>query len=254
MKVRGRRKEILFFFLPNLFTSANLFFGFFSVMNSFKGEWVTAAYAIFIATFADGLDGRVARLTKAQSAFGEEYDSLADLVSFGMAPAMLLFFWALQPFGNLGMVASFAFLLCAALRLARFNVLKQSVEKRYFQGLPSPFAAGAVASAVLFYRELGLVEDFREPYTLVLALFLAIAMISTIRYRSFKDLKFKSQKTFAWLLLIAVAIIVISPKPELTFFPVAAVYVLWGPIGELSRFIWKKFFKVIPILRKSKET
>ncbi len=249
-RIRGKRKEILIFFLPNLFTSANLFFGFFSVLNSFQGRWVTAAYAIFVAAFADGLDGRVARLTKAQSAFGEEYDSLADLISFGMAPAMLLYFWALQPFGRLGWIAAFAFLLCAALRLARFNVLKQSVEKRYFQGLPSPFAAGAVASAVLFYREMGLVTDFREPFTVVLAFVLAVSMISTLRYRSFKDLKFKSQKTFAWMLLIAVSIIVVSPKPELTLFPVAMMYVLWGPLGELSRLVWKRFFRIIPKSKK----
>ena len=248
-RIRGRRKEILIFFLPNLFTSANLFFGFFSVLASFQGRWVTAAYAIFIAGLADALDGRVARLTKAQSAFGEEYDSLADLISFGMAPAMLLYFWALQPFGRLGYVAAFAVLLCAALRLARFNVLKQSVEKRYFQGLPSPFAAGTIASAVLFYRELGLVSDFKEPFTVVLAFVLAVSMISTVRYRSFKDLKFKSQKTFAWLLLIIISVVVFSPKPELTLFPVAAVYVLWGPFGELSRFIWKKFFRVLPLKR-----
>lgn len=238
--IRGRRKEILFFLLPNLFTSANLFFGFYSILAAFRNEWVIAAYAIFVATLADALDGRVARMTHAQSAFGEQYDSLADLVSFGMAPAMLLYFWALEPFGNLGIVAGFTMLLCAALRLARFNVLKQSVEKRYFQGLPSPFAAGTIASAVLFYREMGLVEDLREPFTVVLAFVLALSMISTIRYRSFKDLKFKSQKTFAWLLLISVSLVVFSPKPEWILFPLAALYVVWGPVGELLRWVGKR--------------
>ena len=203
---------------------------------------MTGAVSIFIAAFADALDGRVARMTHAQSAFGEQYDSMADLLSFGLAPAVLLYFWALQSFGQLGVVAAFALLLCAALRLARFNVLKQSVEKRYFQGLPTPFAAGTIASAVLFYRELGLVEDFREPFTVVLAFVLAGTMISTIRYRSFKDLRFKSQKTFAWMALITVAIVIASPKPEWTLFPVAATYVLWGPLGELLRWLWKIVF------------
>jgi CDP-diacylglycerol--serine O-phosphatidyltransferase len=241
--VRGRKKEILFFVLPNLFTTANLFFGFFSVLSSIRGQWEQAAYAIFIGAFADAFDGRVARLTRAQSAFGEQYDSMADLMSFGLAPAMLFYLWALQPYGHWGSAAAFIFLLCAALRLTRFNVLKQTVEKRYFQGLPSPLAGLTIASAVLFYRELG--REFgeagvKEPFMLVIVLVAALTMISTIRYRSFKDLKFKSQKTFAWILLVATALVVFSPKPELTFFPLAALYIVSAPFGEMLRFCWQR--------------
>lgn len=238
---RGRRKEILFFVLPNLFTTANLFFGFYSVLSSFRERWDTAAYCILVCAFADAIDGRVARLTKAQSSFGEQYDSMADLMSFGMAPAMLFYLWALQPFGHWGWIAAFVYLLCAALRLTRFNVLKQTVEKRYFQGLPSPVAALGIASSVVFYRSLEEQMRFdmstRQPFMFLIVLTLGITMISTLRYRSFKDLKFKSQKTFAWIFLAAVASVVFSPEPELTFFPIIAFYVLWGPLGELIRYV-----------------
>ena len=237
---------MLFFVLPNLFTTANLFFGFYSVLASIRGEWDNAAFSIFIAAFADAFDGRVARMTKAQSSFGEQYDSMADLVSFGLAPAMLFFLWALQPYGKWGSAAAFVFLLCAALRLTRFNVLKQTVEKRYFQGLPSPLAGLSIASSVLFYRELGRefgVAGVKEPFMLVIVLTTALTMISTIRYRSFKDLKFKSQKTFAWILLVSTALVVFSPKPELTFFPLAALYIVGAPIGELVRFFWQRVIR-----------
>ncbi|MEO5667855.1 MAG: CDP-diacylglycerol--serine O-phosphatidyltransferase [Bdellovibrionota bacterium] len=251
--VRGRKKEILFFLLPNLFTTANLFFGFYSVLASIRGEWENAAFSIFIAAFADGFDGRVARMTRAQSSFGEQYDSMADLMSFGMAPAMLFYLWALQPYGRWGYAAAFVFLLCAALRLTRFNVLKQTVEKRYFQGLPSPLAGLGIASAVLFYRELGRefgVAGVKEPFMLVIVLTLALTMISTIRYRSFKDLKFKSQKTFAWIMLIGAALVVFSPKPELTFFPIGMFYVVFAPVGELVRFVWQKVIRARLRVRK----
>jgi len=244
---RGRKKEILFFILPNLFTTANLFFGFFSVLASIKGRWETAAYCILVAAFADAFDGRVARMTRAQSAFGEQYDSMADLMSFGMAPAMLFYLWALQPFGRWGWVAAFVFLLCAALRLTRFNVLKQTVEKRYFQGLPSPVAALGIASAVVFYgalgREMGVESGSKQPFMLLIVLTLGLTMVSTVRYRSFKDLKFKSQKTFAWIFLAAVGAVVFSPEPELTFFPLIAAYVVLGPVGELVRFVWQRMLR-----------
>jgi CDP-diacylglycerol--serine O-phosphatidyltransferase len=246
---RRRKKEILFFVLPNLFTTANLFFGFFSVLSASMGRWETAAFAIFIASFCDGLDGRVARMTKSQSAFGEQYDSMADLVSFGMAPTTLMYMYALAPFGRWGWFASFIYLACAALRLARFNVLKQTAEKRFFQGLASPLAAGTVASAVLFYQELGL-HGYRQSFMLGTIIVLGLAMISTVRYRSFKDLKFKSQKTFAYILLGTLAIIIISPTPELTFFPVAAAYVIWAPIGEALRWTWRRFFRRLPPPRR----
>jgi CDP-diacylglycerol--serine O-phosphatidyltransferase len=254
--LRGRKKEILFFILPNLFTTANLFFGFYSILASISGRWETAAYCILIAAFADGFDGRVARLTRSQSAFGEQYDSMADLTSFGTAPAMLFYLWALEPFGSWGRAAAFVYLLCAALRLTRFNVLKQSVEKRYFQGLPSPVAALGIASAVVFFQELartGRIDvSVKQPIMLLIVLTMGLTMISTIRYRSFKDLKFKSQKTFAWIFLAAIGSIVFSPVPELTVFPIIAAFVVMGPLGELLRFVWQRLLRSRRISRISR--
>jgi CDP-diacylglycerol--serine O-phosphatidyltransferase len=241
---RARRTEILFFILPNLFTTGNLFFGFLSLLSSFNSKWEAAALSIMAGAFADSLDGRVARLTNAQSEFGEQYDSFADLLSFGVAPSVLMFHWALTDLGRFGWVAAFLFLVCATLRLARFNVLKQSVEKRYFQGCPSPVAAGTVASAVLFYGEMGF-RGFREIYMGILMVFLGLCMVSTIRYRSFKDLKFKSQKTFAWILVSAVILAVFSPKPELLMFPILVVYVGLGPVFELFRWGHRLLFRRI---------
>jgi CDP-diacylglycerol---serine O-phosphatidyltransferase len=231
--------------LPNLFTTANLFFGFLSVLSSSLGRWEAAALAIMAGAFADSLDGRVARMTNAQSAFGEQYDSFADLLSFGVAPAVLIYHWALNELGRFGWIAAFAFLLCAALRLARFNVLKQTVEKRYFQGCPSPIAAMTAASSVLFYTEMGF-RGFRESYMGVLMMILGICMISTIRYRSFKDLKFRSQKTFAWIILTCAVLAIFSPQPELILFPLLLAYVLLGPLFETIRWLSRQLFRRVP--------
>ncbi len=192
--------------------------------------------------FCDSLDGRVARLTNAQSAFGEQYDSFADLLTFGVAPAVMIYHWALGDLGRFGWIAAFIYLTCATLRLARFNVLKQTVEKRYFQGCPSPVAAGTAASAVLFYTEMGFV-GFRESYMGVLMMILGFCMISTIRYRSFKDLKFRSQKTFAWIILAAAAFAIFSPRPEVVLFPLLLSYVLLGPLFETMRFLSRHLFR-----------
>lgn len=232
---RGR-KEILVFVLPNLFTTANLFCGFFSIIAAIRGEWTNSAIAIMLAAFTDGLDGRVARMTNTQTEFGEQYDSMSDLVSFGAAPSVLMYVWALVPYGRLGWLATFFYLTCAALRLSRFNVLKQSTEKRYFQGCPSPIAACAVASAVLFYQALGL-GAWKSVYMLIVMFTLASVMVSTVRYRSFKDLNFKSQRGFAYLLMFVAMLVLITANPELVLFPLIATYVTLGPLSELSRFL-----------------
>lgn len=229
-----RRRELLVFVLPNLFTAANFFCGFFSIIASIRGEWQNAAIAIIIGAFSDGLDGRIARLTKTQSRFGEEYDSMADLVTFGLSPAILMFQWALAPYGRIGWLATFMYATCAALRLARFNVMKQGNEKRYFQGCPSPLAAGTVATAVLFYLELGF-DAAKDVYMLAIMFLLATAMISTVRYRSFKDLHFQSQQRFAYLFFAILILIILSSAPELLLFPIAVTYVLSGFVFEFTR-------------------
>ncbi len=237
---RKRRRELLIFVFPNLFTTANLFCGFFSIIQAIQGDWVASAVAILIAAFTDGLDGRIARLTKTQSAFGEQYDSMSDLVSFGAAPAVLMFQWALAPYGRLGWLVAFVYLACAALRLARFNVLKQHTEKRYFSGCPSPLAACSVAAAVLFYQEMGF-AGWKSVYMLFVTAALGSAMVSRIRYRSFKDFKFASQTHFAYLLIIIAGLVLVVASPERILFPVFAFYIVAGPVAELSRFLRRRF-------------
>jgi CDP-diacylglycerol--serine O-phosphatidyltransferase len=233
-------KKKIAFLLPNLFTTGNLFLGFFSIISATREKWEASALSIMLAAFSDGLDGRIARLTKTESRFGEEYDSMSDLVSFGVAPSLLMFFWALHEHGRWGLFACFFYLTCAALRLTRFNVQKQNVEKRYFQGCPSPFAACTVASAVLFYEDVEKMHLYKDKYMLAIMWILAISMISTFRFRSFKDLHVKSQKGFAYLLVGLVMLVIIAERPELYLFPLALTYVASGPLFEITRFTWKK--------------
>lgn len=204
-----------------------------------RGNWSAAAWAILVSAFTDGLDGRIARLTQTQSAFGEQYDSMSDLVSFGLAPALLMYTWALAPYGRLAWIVAFLYLACAALRLARFNVLKQTLEKRYFQGCPSPVAACTVASAVLFYQEIAF-EGWKSVYMLAIMSLLAATMVSSIRYRSFKDVDFRSQKDFGYLVVIIAILVLSTTVPERIFFPIAITYVVTGAFMEIVRGIRKR--------------
>ncbi|MBI2026308.1 MAG: CDP-diacylglycerol--serine O-phosphatidyltransferase [Deltaproteobacteria bacterium] len=226
------RRELAIYFLPNLFTSGNLFCGFYSVIASLHGDFERAAVAIFVAGIFDFMDGRIARLTKAYSRFGEEYDSLADLVSFGAAPAVMMYLWALKPFGRIGWLAAFLFLACGALRLARFNVQSQVVEKRHFQGLPIPIAASITATIVLFFLEY-LQEGVKNHFVLSLTLSLAFLMVSNIRYRSFKDFDLKNTRSFGYLVIAVVTIIVLATRPALTLLVVLGFYALSGIIDHI---------------------
>lgn len=233
------RVELLVFVVPNLFTTANLFCGFFAVIMSVQENWTAAAVAILVAAFTDGLDGRIARLTSTQSLFGEQYDSMSDLVSFGVAPAVLMYQWALEPYGRVGWLVTFLYLTCAALRLARFNVLKQATEKRYFAGCPSPLAACTGASAVLFYQAMGF-DGWRDLYILLVMALLGFVMVTTIRYRSFKDLKFKSQTQFAYLILTIVGLVIVAANPSQWLFPIFMTYLIVGPLAEATRFLRRR--------------
>lgn len=222
------------YLLPNLVTTGNIFFGFFAVIQAFKGEFVNAAYAIVAAAVFDLMDGRLARLTRSTSKFGAEYDSLCDLISFGMAPATLLYLWALQPFGRLGWLACFFFLTCGALRLARFNVQAQVVEKAYFQGLPIPMAAGIVASSVLAMRDLE-VEARGHVGILAMTFLLAVVMVSTFRYRSFKDLDLKERLPFRYLVAGVAVIAVVAYRPEVNLFLLFLTYATLGAVVGIFR-------------------
>ncbi len=221
------------YIVPNMVTTANMFCGFYSVIASIKGEWENAAWLIILASVFDMLDGRIARLAKATSEFGVQYDSLSDLISFGMAPAILLYQWALSPFDRLGWLAAFLFAACGALRLARFNILSHTVPKGYFQGLPIPMAAGIVATFIIFTSALDWPED-PSTFVLVLTFGLASLMISTILFPSFKELNWRSRASFGYLMVGVLALILIAVRPEITLFIVLSGYVV---LSLLSRVV-----------------
>lgn len=216
-----RRRRV--YILPNLFTTANMLCGFYAVIAAFNGNFVNSAWAIMIAILFDSMDGRVARLTRATSSFGVQYDSLSDLTSFGVAPALVGYLWCLQPFGRLGWLAAFLFVVCAALRLARFNISTDTVPKNYFQGLPSPVAAATVATGILFYHDLSF-DFYRPPFLLTLMLVQASLMISSIRFLSFKEFRINRYNSFGVLAVVILTIILIAVRPEVTLFGMCLLY------------------------------
>jgi len=223
------------YLLPNFVTTANMFCGFYSVVASTQGDFLTASWAIIAAGVFDMLDGRIARLAKATSQFGVEYDSLSDLISFGMAPGILLYLWALAPYERLGWLAAFLFLACGALRLARFNVTTASLPKNYFQGLPIPMAAGMVATFVIFTRAMGWDDAFKHPVVLVLTFGVATLMVSTVAFPSFKELNWRSRATFGYLLLGMILMILIAVRPEITLFISLSTYIALSLLWNLYR-------------------
>lgn len=229
-----RRMHIHIYILPNLLTTLNMFFGFFAIIYAIKGDFLFSSYAIVAAAVFDLLDGRVARLTHSTSQFGAEYDSLCDLISFGLAPAILLFLWALQPFGRIGWVAAFIYVACGALRLARFNVQKNIIEKSYFQGLPIPMAAGIVASSVLAFQDLQW-EASRSYILLAMTFLLGFVMVSTFRYRSFKDIDLRHRLPFLYLVAGVAVIGVIAYWPEVMLFILFSTYALLGAVFGVLR-------------------
>jgi CDP-diacylglycerol--serine O-phosphatidyltransferase len=223
--VRKRRKGI--YILPNLFTLAALFGGFYAIVMAINGHFDLAAMGVFWAMVLDSLDGRVARMTNTQSAFGEQMDSLSDMVSFGAAPALIAYVWALQGLGRWGWIAAFVYCACAALRLARFNVNTGVVDKRYFQGLPSPAAAAMVASFIWVVTELGLKGPSVAWPMFALALYSGLSMVTNVPFYSFKDLSKKSVP-FVVLVLIALVIAAINIDPPKVLFALFVVYGLSG--------------------------
>ena len=224
-----KRKGI--YLLPNLLTTAGLFSGFFAVVSSMNGRFEAAAVAIFVAMIFDGLDGRVARMTNTQSEFGAEYDSMADMVSFGMAPALVAYNWGLASLGKIGWLAAFVYVAGAALRLARFNTQLAVADKRYFQGLASPAAAALVAGLVwvgVEYQVNG--HDYGVLVALVTGL-AGLLMVSNFKYNSFKEVDWHGKVPFVGLLIVMSGFIVVATNPALVLFVVFALYALAGPIN-----------------------
>lgn len=239
--VKKRRKGI--YILPNLFTLAALFGGFYAIVMAINGRFDLAAIGVFCAMVLDSLDGRVARMTNTQSAFGEQMDSLSDMVSFGAAPALIAYVWALKGLGRWGWIAAFVYCACAALRLARFNVNTGVVDKRYFQGLPSPAAAALIAGFIWLMTESGIKGNatlwgMTIPWiTFVLALYAGLTMVTNVPFYSFKDVHMKRSVPFVVIVLIALGIAVINIDPPTVMFGVFVVYGLSG----YAIYIWRKF-------------
>ena len=231
---KGKIKKGIYL-LPNFFTLMNLFFGFYSVICSVEKNFSTAAVAILIAAFFDLFDGKIARVTHTSSHFGAEFDSLADLVSFGMAPGVMMYLWILQPLGRLGWLAAFLFAACGALRLARFNTQLDQPGDGYFIGLPIPAAAGMIAVTVLSVLDIGLnPENIRFPI-LFLTYLLSFLMVSTIKYYSFKKVNLFKSMNFNVLVTMMLVLILIASKPSITLYVIALGYIASGPV---KYFLW----------------
>ena len=238
---RPRMRDRGIYLLPNLFTTGALFAGFYAVVQAMNGRFEHAAVAILIAMVLDGLDGRVARMTHTQSAFGAEYDSLSDMVSFGVAPALVIYEFALQGMGKLGWIAAFVYCVGAALRLARFNTqLDVVTDKRFFQGLPSPASAALVAGFVWVMVEYGVAGEDVRWLAAVVALFGGLTMVSNFRFYSGKEINLRKSVPFFVILLIVLAFILVSTSPPEVLFGVFVLYGLSGYADALLRVIRRK--------------
>ncbi len=233
-----RRRGI--YILPNLFTTAALFAGFYAIVQAMNGHFEQAAVAIFIAMVLDGLDGRVARLTRTQSAFGAEYDSLSDMVSFGVAPALVAYEWAMRGLGRWGWIAAFVYCAGAALRLARFNTNIEVIDKRYFQGLPSPAAAALVAGLVWVFLDLGYSGDEVRWLAFGFTLFAGLTMVSNFRYNSFKDINLRRSVPFVALLILVLGFVLVSSYPPGVLFGLFVCYAASGYVMAAWRWLGRK--------------
>ena len=221
------------YLLPNLMTTAALFAGFYAVIAGIQGNFEQGAIAILIAMVFDGLDGRIARMTNSCSDFGAEYDSLADMISFGLAPAILIFQWALMDFGKLGWLVAFIYTVAAALRLARFNTQVGVADKRYFQGLPSPAAAALLAGLIWVVESNQIDLAITPVFALVLTVFAGLMMVSNTRFSSFKELNLKDKVPFVTLLVVVLIFVVITIKPAMILFLIFLTYAISGPVITL---------------------
>ncbi|MGZ8163739.1 MAG: CDP-diacylglycerol--serine O-phosphatidyltransferase [Methylobacter sp.] len=226
-----RRRGI--YLLPNLFTTGALFSGFYAITSAMGGRFETAVVAIFVAMILDGLDGRVARLTNTQSEFGVQYDSLSDMISFGAAPALVMYLWAFSSLGKLGLFAAFVHMAGGALRLARFNTQVVSADKRYFQGLPSPAAAAIIAGFIWFCLEHGYNAEILKYVAMVLTVTTGLLMVSNFRYSSFKEIDLKGKVPFIVVIAVMLGIGFIMAQPQTMLFLLSLGYAISGPVVTL---------------------
>jgi CDP-diacylglycerol--serine O-phosphatidyltransferase len=228
--LQARRIRRGVYLVPSMFTMANMFCGYACIVYAMRGEFATAAPFIGFAVVLDMLDGRVARMTGSTSEFGVQFDSLADVISFGVAPAILAFVWGLQPLNRVGWAVGFLFVAAAAVRLARFNIQAAMQDKRYFVGLPSPAAAGIPASTVFAFPD-GFNSTAHAVAVLLVVIVPSLLMVSTIRFRSFKTIDLQSRRSYPVLLLLALGIVLVAAQPEYTLLALAYTYMASGIVG-----------------------
>lgn len=240
-RIRNRHiPDSYFFVFPNIFTAGNLFCGFLSIVNALNGEFLLASYAILAASVFDLVDGRIARLLRKTSKFGKEFDSIADVVSFGVAPAVLVYLWALSGLSKIGWLISFLFLACGALRLARFNVMSDKLDSNSFMGLPIPMGASVVATSILFFDELNL-EFYNNIIFSFLVFMLAILMVSTIKFYSFKKVVFKTKKSiFTNMFIFILVISVVAVNHKIALFMFFSLYTVSNILKHFFYFMKKK--------------
>jgi CDP-diacylglycerol--serine O-phosphatidyltransferase len=230
----GKRHKAAMHLIPNLFTTGNLFCGVFAILSVFNANYPVAAIAILVAMVFDVLDGKSARLTHSTSQFGLEYDSLSDVVSFGVAPGLLIYSWALSGQGMFGVAVMFAYVAMGAVRLARFNSTVALSDNKYFTGLSIPAAAGVISSLVIFdHHVVNMGPDVKPVLVLIMALTLSFLMVSTIKYRSFKDLKFRGRQQVRYLVWGILALMMVAAWPQVMVFVVFVGYALLGPVERL---------------------
>ena len=224
------------YILPNLFTTMNIFCGFYAVIAAVNGATNAAAIAILVAAIFDALDGKIARVTHSTSRFGVEYDSLADLISFGLAPGLMIYLWALKPLGRLGWLAAFLFMVCGALRLARFNTQVDSVKSDYFVGLPIPAAACMLATTVMLHHRLGIGTSANKILILMLIYILSFLMVSSFKFYSFKKPELSKKMNFNVLVGAVLIMIFIAAQPAIALFSIGLAYIMSGPFGFLRKY------------------
>lgn len=227
----NRRRGI--YLLPNLFTTGALFSGFYAITSAMGGRYETAVVAIFVAMILDGLDGRVARLTNTQSEFGAQYDSLSDMVSFGAAPALVMYLWAFSSLGKLGLFAAFVHMAGGALRLARFNTQLTTADKNYFQGLPSPAAAAILAGFIWICLEYNYDIEIFKFFAIALTISTGLLMVSNFRYSSFKDIDLKGKVPFIVAIAVMLSIAFVMAQPQTMLFLLFLGYAISGPVFTL---------------------
>ncbi len=231
------------YLLPNTLTLCGMFCGFFAIMSAINGNFLYAAWAIVLANIFDGLDGWIARLTNTATRFGIELDSLSDLVAFGVAPAVLMYKWALMPFGRLGWAAAFLFVACGALRLARFNVQTGVPGSKSFKGMPIPGAATILSSIIIFYYEFRTGLPGKNIFFPVITILIALLMVSTLKYHGLKEVDFREKKPFWFLVVFVLILFIMLMHPQPAIFIFAMIYLFWGIIENIYLFIKRKKLK-----------